>query len=79
MLFSDGYYSYTCDLVEETFLLQYDLDLVEEKSPPLVKTKSGFCVPDTEEFSEDIWREIRKIFPQFSPISERYVFSGMGK
>ena len=71
MLFSDGYYSNTGDLVDETSLSQYDIDWVEAKSPAIVKTKSGFCVPDTEEFREDIREEIRKMFPKFSPISER--------
>ena len=58
MLFSDGYYSNTCDLVDETSSSQNDLDWVEAKSPALVKTKSGFCVPDTEELREDIREEI---------------------
>ena len=79
MLFSDGYYSNTGDLVDETSLLQNDLDWDEEKSPRLVKTKSVFCVPDTEEFREDIREKIRKVFPKFLPISERDDVLGNGK
>lgn len=71
VFFNDRYYPDTSDFVDETTLSQYDLELTEPKEySGTIKTKSGLRVPDSEFLREDIRKELRQLFSDFSGISE---------
>lgn len=71
VFFNDRYYPDTSDFVDEITLSQYDLELTEPKEySGTIKTNSGLRVPDSEFLREDIRKELRQLFSDFSGISE---------